>query len=500
MGRNFFSGTGILILAAGMLLVSCTKPTVKTAPSTLQQPAFIIDFPAAIVVSDDVLSDKTAVAELSKAREILSPLSIPVLNRNSDSLVFVKTSGDRVILSGRQLSGKYDIILFDGSANPVPLRFSDLQEAAFRIFSPSRANTGNRLSHPGLVTTPDAPPADTIPLHSKKWFSGIGSRDKKLIFFPGDLPYGHLPAKNIPGLEYIEHRVDSRKILSFLFENDLITYANTDRYYTNGIAISLQSPRLAHSVFSKLMIPYGHKAFVSYNVVMVQDMYTPTDTRISPTLHCDRPYASYLYFGFNRTLSDPVRNLKISTRADLGILGPYSPGSYLQTLVHKTFPTNDAPKGWDSQIQTDLIANYNLQLMKAVVNRPKVSLLAGTTLKAGTLITSAGLGLQFQTGQFDPVFGIKEGEAWPKSEFYFFSRTSLDFIGYNALLQGGAFNKDNIFTLSGSDISRSILSSSAGFHLRFHRVGIELAQHYLSPEYKGGLWHKWGRISLMFRL
>jgi hypothetical protein len=62
------------------------------------------------------------------------------------------------------------------------------------------------------------------------------------------------------------------------------------------------------------------------------------------------------------------------------------------------------------------------------------------------------------------------------------------------------FNHNNIFTLKGNEIQRVVGGAEAGIHFSYKGTGIEVAQHYLSPEYKGGFWHKWGRLSLLFKL
>ena len=61
---------------------------------------------------------------------------------------------------------------------------------------------------------------------------------------------------------------------------------------------------------------------------------------------------------------------------DAGYIGPYSPGSYMQTLVHRAFPTNDEPLGWETQINTDIILNYSIEAQKALMNNPNLSLIA----------------------------------------------------------------------------------------------------------------------------
>ncbi len=343
--------------------------------------------------------------------------------------------------------------------------------------------------------------ADTAIQKSKRInFLKVKTRDKRLVINVSDTSSRKFSTKIFPGIKWIEQRVDERTILRIDFENDLITYDNTDRYYTNGIVFDLQMARLARSPLQKLMIPYKHASFATFNISIGEGMYTPTDTRVAPLLHYDRPYASLLYLGFRKTVADPLRQLIISSQMKIGYIGPYSLGSSLQNLVHKTFPTNDKPVGWDTQINSDIILDYSAQVQKALINKENLTLQAGINAEAGTLYDNAGAGFQLQAGKSEPVFGINDTEQWPEIEYYFFAKTDIRFVAYNALLQGGMFNHNNVFTLSGNEIQRMVGSASAGVHFRHKGIGIELAQHYLSPEYKGGLWHKWGRISLMFRL
>jgi len=331
-------------------------------------------------------------------------------------------------------------------------------------------------------------------------FIKVRTHDKKVVVPVTYKSSRKLISKQIPGINWIVQDLDDRTILKIDFENDLITYANTDRYFTNGIRFDLQAAWLAGSSLQKLMIPYRHKSFVIYNLSMVQNMYTPTDTRMAPELKNDRPYASLLYFGFRKSASDPLREIKISSELNVGYMGPYSLGSSLQTIVHKTFPTNNEPLGWETQINTDVIVNYNVQVQKALLNRANLTLLAGLEAEAGTLFTNAGAGLQAQIGKADPVFGLVENQQWPEFEYYFFAKTDISFVAYNALLQGGMFNHDNVFTLKQNEIRRIVGNAEAGIHFRYKGIGMEIAQHFISPEYKGGLWHKWGRMSLIFRL
>jgi len=488
------------ILGLLLIFTACQKQQVKTADSAQNHAPLVIDYPAGVIIAGKKHTAATESSNVSFAEKILSPHRIPVLDTTTNQMVFVKLNGDRVSLSMEELAGKYDIILFNAISNPVPLRISDLENAMAQIFKFGKE--GALVSkNPEQIEDFRTPESDTVAKTAlKNWLSGLNHRDKRIIVTTPDTAAKKFVTRIIPGIQWVEQRLDSRTILKVSFENDLITYANTDRYFTNGITFDLQAAWLGRSVLQKLMVPYRHKAFVTYNLSMVQDMYTPTDTRIAPSLRNDRPYSSYLYFGYRKTTADNLRKLKMSSQLDVGYIGPYSPGSYMQTLVHKTFPTNDVPLGWETQINTDLILNYSFKFQKALVAKENFCLLAGADVKAGTLHTNAGVGLELQAGRFEPVFGLTENEPWPKLECYFFAKTHAGFVAYNALLQGGMFNHDNIFTLNGSEMQRVVGSAEAGFHMRYKGTGIELAQHYLSPEYKVGKWHKWGRISFLFKL
>ncbi len=490
----------LIVLVSLVFFTRCGKQQVSQADLPKVIAPIEINYAAGVMISPQKKAAKASNCNFNFAEKILSPHRIPVLDTVSNQMVFVKSNGDRVSIILDKLVGKYDIILFNPNSNPVPLRIADLQGAFDQIFNFNSTNNFKSKAKSSIRQTPKIA-EDTI---SHKTVSELllklKNRHKKIIFTTFDTSASKLILRNIPEIEWVEQKIDTRRILKFSFENDLITYANTDRYFTNGITFDLQAAWLSRSPINKLMLRYNHKANVTYNLSMVQDMFTPTDTRVAPTLQNDRPYSSYLYFGFSKTTADPIRKIKIMSKLDVGYIGPHSPGSYMQTLVHKSFPTNDVPLGWETQINTDIILNYSVQAQKAVVSTQKLTVLANFGTKAGTLNTSTSAGLQLLAGKYEPIFGLADNEKWPKTEYYFFAKTNISFLAYNALLEGGMFNHNNIFVLSGNQIQRFVGSAEAGFHLHYKGVGLELAQHYLSPEYKSGLWHKWGRISLFFRI
>lgn len=482
-------------------VASCQQKRVTDMP--VQQPdpeSVIIDYPAIVVLDSAKESDLQKI--ISSQR---NAISLKLLDTISNAFVFVKTNGDRVSVEWNKLHAKYDLIFFTPENDPIPCRIVDLSKVLKNRFDRSEnqilVEAPTRKATKYIVDV--SYPVDTnLAIKKNRCFGkNMGTRQpKKLILIENDfnknLP---LPRTKIP-VKWVIHYVDKRRILKFSFENDLITFANTDRYFTNGIAIEYQSPGLSGLPFSHLMFPYKKAADAIYSIGLYQDMFTPTDTRVEPTLKHDRPYASYLFIGYKKKMTNVLNKISLTSGLDLGYIGPYSPGYYLQTLVHETFPTNDLPKGWETQIKTDLIANYNLTVEKALVLKTHFLFSGNLAVNAGTLNTSADAGFKMVFGKFESVFTPTVPKSSPGMMYNVFLKSNLKAVGWNSLLQGGLFNKENIFTLRSDEVSRLVANAQIGLEFKYKKVGLEMAQHFISPEYKGGMWHKWGRLSIQFQL
>jgi len=454
----------------------------------LPAPPLVVDHPVAVLLEPGMQARNTG---KDQAGHILNALDVPMIASSTGPIEFVKSNGDKVQMDIQPLRGSYDLILFNAVNDPVPCSFSDLRQIIRSYFR-----------SPGTTrATPAVPQREQtiLPDTSRKMvkpglFRQLSSKPKKIIIPGGknnEIPFY---SRKFEGIQFIGQAIDERRSFTLTFENDLITYANTDRYFTNGITLQYQSPRWAGLRLSSWMIPYRKPSTASYSLLLVQNMYTPTDTRIAPALHDDRPYASYLYLGYLKTIHDPLRGRIIASEIDFGLTGPYSPGSYFQTLVHKTFPTNDKPLGWETQIRTEPIINYNVSVEQALIQQKRLYLALTASGNLGSLYTRAGTGIHLQAGKQDPYSTGTTGQCY----FFLDARTNL--VGYDATLQGGIFSKDNVFVLAPDEISRITGQATAGLHFSYKGYGLEVAQHFLSPEYKGGMPHKWGRMSLIIRL
>ena len=490
----------ILVFMFFSLAACQQKRAVELNPASQEENPLVIDYPAIVVLEKGDGNDLTSYISSQKADHI----PVQVLDSVSQAYVFVKSNGDRVSILSKALQNKYELILFNRKNDPIPCRFSDLGLILQEFFSTSHLPSHHfpvkeftSRSDTNFIgeNLPDTTHLDDL-LFGK---DVLIKSPKKIIFELYDTSQQILFPRSVLPIEWVIHRVDLRRFLKISFENDLITFANTDRYFTNGIAVELQSPILSRLPIAQLMFPYKNAADVVYTAGIYQDMFTPTDTRVAPTLKNDRPYASYLYLGYRKLMINTASKISITSGIDIGYIGPYSPGYYLQNIVHETFPTNDLPLGWETQIKTDLIANYNLTFEKVFLSKPLFLLTGNVNAKAGTLMNSTGTGMQIHYGKFESVY-LKNTHKMQQTLYSLFLKTNINTIGRNALLQGGMFNKTNVYTLKHTEISRLVGNAEIGLQFRYKSVGVEMAQHFLSPEYKGGMWHKWGRMSLLFQL
>jgi lipid A 3-O-deacylase len=296
------------------------------------------------------------------------------------------------------------------------------------------------------------------------------------------------------------------KFLRISFDNDILDY--TDRFYTNGIRFDYISPVFQQFPLSKLMVPYWRSGTNYYGISLVQNMYTPSTTKVDGILFGDRPYAAYLYLGTFKITNDPLRQFRQTSELDIGVIGSYSFGEYIQKSFHNEVPTNSVPLGWEYQIKNDLVLNYHLSYEKGIYDRKNIDIILNGTGALGTLYTNVSGGFLFRTGLQNPYF-VNLGQAKRKTnkenhlrntQFIFFVTSRGKLIGYDATLQGGLFNKSSEYTLSSSDISRLVYQGSAGITIVYSGVRLDIEQFILSPEFQDGLWHKWVHLAFTFSL
>ena len=290
------------------------------------------------------------------------------------------------------------------------------------------------------------------------------------------------------------------------FDNDILDY--TDRFYTNGVRFDLISPMFQQSPLSRLMMPYWKKCINYYGISLVQNIYTPSTTKVDGILYGDRPYSAYLYFGSFKISNDSISRFRQTSELDIGVIGPYSQGESVQKSFHSGVPPNSEPLGWEYQIKNDFLINYTMTMEKGIFGNKHFEFIATGTGNIGMLYTNLSGGFNFRAGIINPYFAnlglskksFSRMNGLRNSQLFFFITSNGRIIGYDATLSGGLWNRSNPYTLSNSEISRLVFQGTAGLSFSCNGFRVDLEQFLLSPEFHNGWWHKWVHICLSFAL
>ena len=113
-----------------------------------------------------------------------------------------------------------------------------------------------------------------------------------------------------------------------------------------------------------------------------------------------------------------------------------------------------------------------------------------------------------RTGIMNPYFAnlgqskkrINKESGMKNTQFFFFVTSRGKFVGYDATLQGGFFNRSSVYSINGSGISRFVFQGSAGLTLVYGGFRFDIEQFLLSPEFENGWWHKWVHMEFTIAL
>ncbi|MGZ4037730.1 MAG: lipid A-modifier LpxR family protein, partial [Bacteroidia bacterium] len=131
------------------------------------------------------------------------------------------------------------------------------------------------------------------------------------------------------------------------YENDF--FSATDRYYTQGISGDFIAPIIRYSPVSYLLFRLNKRSQHYYGIAFEQDCFTPRSIRYDTLNTTERPYGANMYLSHFLTSIDPVKKRRLTTRLDLGIVGPCARCEDEQKAIHKALK-NIRPLGWEYQI------------------------------------------------------------------------------------------------------------------------------------------------------
>lgn len=147
--------------------------------------------------------------------------------------------------------------------------------------------------------------------------------------------------------------------LGLIEENDGIL-SHQDRHYTQGLRVPYLSAALPAGSFWDRSFDFIGQALPMYRgdsnsqrrfewQVLGQSEFTPTDIHLTPPDPSDRPYAAWLYTGFDWLQENDAHSLH-NLEVQLGVVGPAALGEQLQNGYHALVGFRKA-SGWSYQLR-----------------------------------------------------------------------------------------------------------------------------------------------------
>lgn len=230
----------------------------------------------------------------------------------------------------------------------------------------------------------------------------------------------------------------------FRTDNDSYLAEYSDRYYTNGMFFTffyaLDPKKIKNPSIIKKIVAFqiGHR------------MYIPQSGYVPRLRYVDRPFAAYLYAqGAILVFYENEQVFKYSS--EIGIMGPHALGKEIQTNFHRVFGFYEID-GWKYQLEDELGFNLSLAYTKLLFRKKPLDLMILSDLKLGTLFSEANLGCLLRIGWFSPLYHslinnsrigypVSGGMLQKKPEYFFFIKSVLKYVAYDASIQGGFFRK-----------------------------------------------------------
>ncbi len=428
---------------------------------------------------------------------------IPVFYSDADKLVFISENNDTISFHRSQLNTPNPLFVFTPEDGPILTHANRFQ----RIYN---------FYFPVLFDTIDIHDSTIRSTHEKDSVIIIKSRNQEKLLPVENISINFLDIKKITKtiptkpIRALEDRslyyplLNDNQYLSIRFDNDFWDY--TDYYYTNGAAIGYTHPGIAFSPISRILISNGTNGLDYYGLQIVQHLYTGLQAKVDSIIEGDRPWAAYSTIGQFLSSYDQKNKIKHYSEFNIGLLGPESGGGFIQNFVHTILPNNSPPQGWDNQISTDIIIDYQYEIRKMLYEWDKMETYIKAGAQAGTLRDNLSWGFGFRYGKFIPFYqdvSIYKKKRLPisssqKLRFNIIFEVETQLIGYDATLQGGVFNKSSVYVIPSGQMSRFVMESYIGFEISYGAYELQFLQFWKSKEFKTGRDHKYVSARLNF--
>ncbi len=289
--------------------------------------------------------------------------------------------------------------------------------------------------------------------------------------------------------------IKSESYFRFNYDNDFFTA--TDKNYTQGYNLELVAPFFKTNPFNYLF--YTPKDVETrYGLAVEHIGYTPTSFDSPDIQFGDRPFAAAFMLKSFSITTNLANKIRFTSAFSLGLIGPGAFGKEMQVAIHKA-TGNKIPLGWRNQIKNDIVVQYEIGYEKQLVNyKGLFSLQVNASTKLGSLFINVSLGINTTFGIINSPFSSSGNSNVFK--LFGYAQTLVNFIGYDATLQGGVFNKQSPYIIASQDITPFKGQFNYGIILKSKTLYFEYARSLLTKEFKTGSASKWGGIKIGFTI
>ncbi|MGQ7945379.1 lipid A deacylase LpxR family protein [Flavobacterium sp. WC2509] len=269
------------------------------------------------------------------------------------------------------------------------------------------------------------------------------------------------------------------KELGMITDNDSYTSSRNDRYYTNGLTFFYRY--LGKTTDTTI-------AKKTNDILLGQYIYTPRFLNPKAVDKNDRPFAGYLFTGFEKSFFYTNQNvLKIGLQ--IGTIGPNSYAKEVQYAIHQMLTINK-PSGWENQIHNALALQSHFMFSKKLFPKAEQKTIDfnwQSEADLGTIFTRISTGLVTRIG-FKKLLPISNSNLYGASvgttkgnnnEFYFYMAPSIRYQIYDATIQGSLFNDDSPVTFPVVPLR---FNAKAGFVYRKNNFNLSYSFIFTSKE------------------
>lgn len=288
------------------------------------------------------------------------------------------------------------------------------------------------------------------------------------------------------------NKINNFSYFRFHYDNDYFT--STDENYTQGYSFEVVLNALRKNPLNAILLDDAN-ASQQFGLSLDHIGYTPFRIGSPDIQFGDRPYASAIMLKSFKINTNPTRKSRLISALRLGIIGPAAFGKEMQVGIHEA-TGNTIPLGWKHQIKNDAIVNYEVIYQKEIIAVPNFfSLQYEASANLGTLNTNASGSLVAMAGIFNSPFSNEKNH---KFQLYIFSKPQINFIGYDATLQGGLFNRKSPYTIATSNVERIVGQHNFGMVLQTKTLYFEYTTTDITKEFSTGKAASWGGIKIGF--